>query len=124
LLHNQQKAKIVANCDHSQGYKQHISPNKHNKIMQALQIQSFPDDLYHALCSRAALAHRSLSQQTVIELRRSQASSNTEQPISPRQQTLNAIRNQYLAPLSKHSLENSSEQITQWIRESRDRSDH
>ncbi len=37
--------------------------------MTSLQIRNLPDDLYQALSYRAARAHRSLAQQTVVELR-------------------------------------------------------
>lgn len=37
--------------------------------MPALQIRNLPDDLYELLSMRAVRAHRSLAQQTVVELR-------------------------------------------------------
>jgi antitoxin FitA len=37
--------------------------------MPALQIRHLPDDLYELLSMRAERAHRSLAQQTVVELR-------------------------------------------------------
>ncbi len=37
-------------------------------VMPSLQIRQMPDDLYNALAFRAALAHRSLTQQTLAEL--------------------------------------------------------
>jgi plasmid stability protein len=37
--------------------------------MSSLQIRNLPDDLYQALNYRAERAHRSLAQQTIIELR-------------------------------------------------------
>lgn len=36
--------------------------------MPSLQIRQMPDDVYNALAFRAALAHRSLTQQTLAEL--------------------------------------------------------
>ena len=36
--------------------------------MPSLQIRQVPDDVYNALAFRAALAHRSLTQQTLAEL--------------------------------------------------------
>jgi len=36
--------------------------------MPSLQIRQVPDDVYNALSLRATLAHRSLAQQTLVEL--------------------------------------------------------
>lgn len=38
--------------------------------MRSLQIRDVPEDVYEALAFRARLAHRSLAQQAIIELRR------------------------------------------------------
>jgi antitoxin FitA len=40
-----------------------------DSLMPALQIRHLPDDLYELLSMRAQRAHRSLAQQTVVELR-------------------------------------------------------
>lgn len=37
--------------------------------MPSLQIRQMPDDIYQALCFRAEQAHRSLTQQTLFELK-------------------------------------------------------
>ena len=37
--------------------------------MPSLQIRQMPDDIYQALCFRAEQAHRSLTQQTLVELK-------------------------------------------------------
>ena len=36
--------------------------------MSTLQIRQMPESLYAMLCQRAALAHRSLTQQTIVDL--------------------------------------------------------
>jgi antitoxin FitA len=83
--------------------------------MASLQIRHLPDDVYLALAFRAAQAHRSLAQQTVIELRRSTDSSNA--------QRRRAVLLKISALLSKQRPASSvvqTEQVTEWIREDRD----
>ena len=86
--------------------------------MASLQIRHLPDDVYLALAFRAAQAHRSLAQQTVIELRRSTDSS--------RGQRRRAVLQKISASLSAQvpaSAVLQAGQVTEWIREDRERSE-
>ena len=86
--------------------------------MASLQIRHLPDDVYHALAFRAAQAHRSLAQQTVIELRRSTDSSSG--------QRRRAVLQKISASLSAQAPASAvvqTEQVTGWIREDRERGD-
>ena len=86
--------------------------------MASLQIRHLPDDVYFALAFRAAQAHRNLAQQTIIELRRSTDSSSGQRRRAVLQKigaSLNA-RVSVSAPVQ-------AEQVTDWIREDRERSD-
>lgn len=84
--------------------------------MASLQIRHLPDDVYHALAFRAAQAHRSLAQQTIIELRRSTDSSSG--------QRRRAVLQKIGASLSAQAVESTAaqtKQVTEWIREDRER---
>ena len=84
--------------------------------MPSLQIRHLPDDVYLALAFRAAQAHRSLAQQTVIELRRSTDSSSG--------QRRRAVLQKISASLSAQAATSAlvpAEQVTEWIREDRER---
>jgi antitoxin FitA len=81
--------------------------------MPSLQIRQLPDDVYQALSFRAEQAHRSLAQQTVIELRHStNANDGTRRHL-----VLQKIRKL----LTTQPNQTSAEQVQQWIREDRDR---
>ena len=84
--------------------------------MASLQIRHLPDDVYHALAFRAAQAHRSLAQQTVIELRRSTDSSSGQR----RRAVLQKI-SASLSAQAPASVVLQAEQVTKWIREDRER---
>lgn len=84
--------------------------------MASLQIRHLPDDVYSALAFRAAQAHRSLAQQTVIELRRSTDSSSSQRRRAVLQKISTLIALQ--EPVSGQV---PPEQLTQWIREDRER---
>ncbi len=84
--------------------------------MASLQIRHLPDDVYSALAFRAAQAHRSLAQQTVIELRRSTDSSSGQR----RRAVLERIRASIDAQ-GPPAGQVQPEQLTQWIREDRER---
>ena len=84
--------------------------------MTSLQIRHLPDDVYSALAFRAAQAHRSLAQQTVIELRRSTDSSSGHRRRAVLQKISTLIASQEPA-----AGQVQPEQVTQWIREDRER---
>lgn len=86
--------------------------------MASLQIRHLPDDVYLALAFRAAQAHRSLAQQTVIELRRSTDSSSGQRRRAVLQKISASLGAQ--APASAVL---QAEQVTEWIREDRERSE-
>ena len=90
-------------------------PIRYN-IMRSLQIRHLPDDVYLALAFRAAQAHRSLAQQTVIELRRSTDSSSGQRTLAVLQKISASLSAQ--APVSAPL---QTEQVTLWIREDRER---
>ena len=84
--------------------------------MASLQIRHLPDDVYVALSFRAAQSHRSMAQQTVIELRRSTDSSTGQR----RRMVLKKIS----ALLALQAQANSvlpADEATGWIREDRER---
>lgn len=84
--------------------------------MASLQIRHLPDDVYLALAFRAAQAHRSLAQQTVIELRRSTDSSSGQR----RRAVLQKI-SALLSTQAPAAAAIQTEQVTEWIREDRER---
>jgi plasmid stability protein len=84
--------------------------------MASLQIRHLPDDVYLALAFRAAQAHRSLAQQTVIELRRSTDSSSGQR----RRAVLQKI-SALLSVQAPAATLVQPEQVTEWIREDRER---
>jgi antitoxin FitA len=84
--------------------------------MASLQIRHLPDDVYHALAFRAAQAQRSLAQQTVIELRRGTDSSSGQR----RRVVLQKISGS-LSAQAPASAVLQAEQVTEWIREDRER---
>jgi antitoxin FitA len=87
--------------------------------MPSLQIRQLPDDVYHALAFRAEQAHRSLAQQTVIELRQSTQSTNGTQRHAILQKI--SLRIQSAAPVPASLLQRKIEQVQQSIREDRER---
>lgn len=81
--------------------------------MPTLQIRNLPDDLYHLLTLRAEQAHRSLAQQTIVELRRALSASGDDR----RRQVLNRLAQEETdRPL--RALEPAPEV---WVREDRER---
>lgn len=81
--------------------------------MPSLQIRNLPDDVYQALSLRAEQAHRSLSQQALIELRAATASS----VLTRRKQVLQHIN----ADLLAQGTSSPASQPEELLREDRER---
>ena len=81
--------------------------------MSSLQIRNLPDDLYQTLTFRAEQAHRSLTQQALIELRRATGSANAGQ----RERILETI-SQDIAGMGTRTLHAPPERL---LRDDRDR---
>jgi antitoxin FitA len=86
--------------------------------MASLQIRHLPDDVYFALAFRAAQAHRSLAQQTVIELRRSTDTTSGQRRRAVLQKISASLRAQ-----AHVSAVVQTEQVTASIREDREHGD-
>ena len=93
--------------------------------MSTLQIRQMPESLYAMLCQRAALAHRSLTQQTIVDLTSAMGGEVKSKRLAALQKIRMAQANtaNTLTPsLPSLSPQASSPQaLATWLREDRER---
>ncbi len=108
--------------------------------MSTLQIRQMPESLYALLCQRAALAHRSLTQQTIVDLtsamggevkskrlaalqkiRMAQATAANAQKPDAQMASPQTNSPQALSPQTPNPQAISPQALATWLREDRER---
>ena len=90
--------------------------------MSTLQIRQMPESLYAMLCQRAALAHRSLTQQTIVDLTSAMSGEVKSKRLAALQKIRMAQANTPTPSLPSLSTQGLSPQaLATWLREDRER---